>query len=165
MSKDFQKWFLLSKAFASIAQCVSFLKYDWTHKQISGQVFCQTCDKNISAKNFGRHLKDVHASAREAVTCPYCSKIYKNRNSLQVHIKHQHNVQNLHWNKSKMKKSCFPIWWLQILPIVFALHSCKNPISKIILQARNSAQRVCDGITSQVWSATNKSSILAKVST
>jgi len=58
----------------------------------AGQLYCQTCDKNVSAKNFGRHMKDVHASAQEAVTCPYCSKIYKNRNSLQVHIKHQHNV-------------------------------------------------------------------------
>ena len=68
--------------------------------QITGQVYCQTCDKNVSAKNFVRHMKDVHASAEEAVTCPYCSKNYKNRNSLQVHIKHQHvqHVQSFNWN-------------------------------------------------------------------
>jgi len=55
-----------------------------------GQIYCHACDKNISAKNYGRHRNDVHASAEQAVTCPYCSKRYKNRNSLQVHIKHQH---------------------------------------------------------------------------
>jgi hypothetical protein len=84
------------------------LDHEWTFYQIAGQVYCQTCDKNVSAKNFVRHMKDVHASAEEAVTCPYCSKNYKNRNSLQVHIKHQHvqHVQSFNWNTNLKRTKC-----------------------------------------------------------
>jgi len=56
----------------------------------AGQIYCEICDKNVSAQNYRRHTKDVHGGAQEAVTCPHCNRVYKNRNSLQVHIKHQH---------------------------------------------------------------------------
>ena len=59
-------------------------------RHFSGKVFCEECKKYVVANNFSRHLKDVHARKEEAVTCPHCNKVYKNKNSLQYHIKTYH---------------------------------------------------------------------------
>merc|ERR1712142_1426371 len=56
----------------------------------TGKIYCPECDKFVVAHNFNRHMKDVHASRQEAVTCQYCNKVYKNKNSLQYHIKTYH---------------------------------------------------------------------------
>ena len=138
--------------------------------QITGQVYCQTCDKNVSAKNFVRHMKDVHASAEEAVTCPYCSKNYKNRNSLQVHIKHQHvqHVQSFNWNTNLKKNNMCLIYGMVTCSgpvLILYTPNSKDPTPNSTSQGRSSVQLVCDGTTTPVSSATNRNNTLVTVST
>jgi len=61
-------------------------------KSNAGKQFCEECKKYVVDYNFSRHMKDVHASKQQAVTCPHCRNVFKNKSSLQYHVKRYHGL-------------------------------------------------------------------------
>jgi len=55
----------------------------------TGQIFCQKCNKFVSAHNYTRHTKDVHGK-HEALKCQYCHKVFKTENTRQYHLRRYH---------------------------------------------------------------------------
>merc|ERR1712029_582508 len=51
-----------------------------------GKKTCPYCYQQLSWHALSRHIRDMHRAKSDLVTCKYCMKTFRNKNSLGCHI-------------------------------------------------------------------------------
>ena len=51
-----------------------------------GKKTCPYCYQQLSWHALSRHIRDMHKAKADLVTCKYCMKTFRNKNSLGCHI-------------------------------------------------------------------------------
>lgn len=55
---------------------------------------CLQCNREfVNNRNLTVHMRDAHGEDRGPFSCPYCSKLSKNRSSLRNHVYNIHSIR------------------------------------------------------------------------
>lgn len=65
---------------------VGFNLGDASNSLGGGKKTCPYCYQQLSWHALSRHIRDMHRAKADLVTCQYCSKTFRNKNSLGCHI-------------------------------------------------------------------------------